>query len=491
MTREAKIGAFVIIALGVMVYMVLRSSDVSSLWQGKPNEQAIDVVMDDASGVREGTPVRIAGVKVGTVASIRLEDGRAIAEITLREDLVVREGAKAQLRSEGVLGERYLALDLGSGSEQSNPRLQASTPPTLDDITSTISVIGEDLKTVTENFRLATETASGGNRIEVIAANIERLTQTLVQMLDENRNNFRQTSGSFAQLSGSLNQDIPALIDQMKLLVQDLREVANGNRGRIDTTMENIAAMSKNMDAATLRLTSIATKVDEGQGSIGKLINDPETVDNLNDVLLQTKESLGEVQKLIGAGSNLEFDLNFRTEYLLDPSATKNYLGVRIVPNENKYYLIEAVVRGDKLLGAELFTTETLTYDADGNLLTRAVETRSEEEDEVEITGQLAYRVGPVFLRGGLIEGEGGGGLEYFGWKDRMKFSVEGWDFGRENRDPHAKVDLRLNLTKNLSLNVGWDDFLETDRQTAFIGGGLRWKDEDLKLLVTRLGSFF
>jgi len=491
MTREAKIGVFVIIAVGVMLYMVLRSSDVSSLWQGTPEEQTVDVVMDDASGVREGTPVRIAGVKVGSVASIRLENGRAIAAITLREDLVVRESAKAQLRSEGVLGERYLALDLGSGAAQSSPSITATTPPSLDDITRTISVIGEDLKTVTENFRLATETASGGNRIDVIAGNIERLTETLVDMLKENRANFRQTSGSFAQLSGSLNQDIPALIEQMKLLVGDLRAVANGNRDRIDTTMENITAMSKNMDAATSRLTSIATKVDEGQGSIGKLINDPTTVDNLNDVLLQTKESLGEVQNLLGQASNLEFDLNFRSEYLLDPSATKNYLGVRIVPNENKYYLIEAVIRGEKLLGAELFQTETLTYDADGNLLTRAVETRTEDEDELEITGQLAYKVGPVFLRGGLIEGEGGGGLEYFAWDDRMKFSIEGWDFSRENRDPHAKIDLRLKLTKNISLNAGWDDFLETDRKSAFIGGGLRWKDEDLKLLVTRLGSFF
>lgn len=491
MTRETKIGLFVILALGVMMFMVLRSSDLSSMWKRGPKAQTVEIVMNDASGVRDGTPVRVAGVKVGTVEGIRLEAGKAIASISLEPSVVLREGAKAELRSQGVLGERYIALDVGSGEKATGAAIAATVPPSLDDITATISSIGADLKVVTENFKLATVNQSGENRISVIAANLETLTQTLVAMLEENRSNVRQTSEQFALLSGSLGKEIPLLIEQMTQLVTDLRAIAGGNSERIDVTMEHIAKMAENMDATSQSFSSIATKVDKGQGSIGKLINDPTTVDNLNEVLVETKNSLGEVKNLLGQANRLNFDLNFRSEYLLDPSATKSYLGVRITPNENKYYLIEAVVRGDKLLGSELFQTETFTYDADGNLLTRAVENRTEKEDELEITGQLAYRVGPVFLRGGLIEGEGGGGLEYFAFEDRMKFALESWDFGRQDRDPHAKIDLHLKFTKNLSLNFGWDDFLESDRNSAFLGGGLRWKDEDLKLLITRLGSSF
>lgn len=490
MNRESKIGIFVILAIGVMCYMVLRSSDISSLWGKKGEDQIIEISMTDASGVREGTPVRIAGVKVGTVKTVRLEADRAIAELSLKPDVSLNQGARAELRSQGVLGERFIALYAGDGTGGAPGRLETVTPPSLDDLTATISSIGADLKVVTENFKMATMSQSGGNRIETVAANIERLTATLVQMLDENRRNVKTTSGNFAQLTGSLNQEIPKLVSEMSQLVQDLRSIAGGNRDRIDTTLEHVTSMAQNMDVTSKKFSSIASKVDEGQGTIGKLINDPTTVDNLNDVLVQTKESLGEVKNLLGQVNDIKFDLNFRSEYLFDPSATKNYFGVRIMPSDEKYYLIEAVTRGDELLGFDLSQTETLTYDPDGNLLTRAVETRQDKEDELEITGQLAYKVGPVFLRGGLIEGEGGGGVEYLALQDRLKFSLEGWDFGRENRDPHAKIDLRLQFTKNISLNFGWDDFLEEDRNSAFLGGGLRWKDEDIKLLITRLGSF-
>lgn len=408
MTRETKIGFFVILAVGVMMYMVMRSSNITSLWQGGPKQQLIDITMDDASGVREGTPIRIAGVKVGAVQSVRLDEGRAIARISLRSDIVLRQGAHAELRNQGVLGERYIALVVGRGETKASGEIEAIVPPTLEDITTIISAIGEDLKVVTENFKLATVTSAGGNRIETIAANMERLTQILVLMFEENRTDVRQTSGQVAQLSGTLNREIPELLQQMGELVADLRAISGGNRDRIDTTMEQVAAIAKTMNATSQRFNSIATKVDEGQGTIGKLINDPTTVDNLNEVLIETKASLGEVRNLLGQINNLQFDLNFRSEYLTGPGAIKNYFGVRIVPDENKYYLIEAVTRGDKLLGAEIFQIETLTYDPNGNLLTRSTETRTESEDDLEITGQLAYRVGPVFLRGGLIEGEGG-----------------------------------------------------------------------------------
>jgi len=492
MKREALIGLFVMAGIAVMAFFIIRTNDLGQMFGGKSQRKEISITLDDASGIREGTPVRVAGVEVGRVREVKLDGGKAVAVISVPESLEFREGARVELRDQGVLGERSISLVLGQGDPIATPdNLPGQAPPGLGDITTTLDRLGDNLLAITDSLRASTTTAQGGNRMELIAANIERLTETLVAMLEENRGNVQTASGQIAQLTASLNRDIPTLVAELSAFATELRTLTSGNTDELESTLRNVQQLSDNINKASSSLTSIAQKVDEGEGTIGRLVNEGETVDKLNSLLDNANESLGEVKKLVDSASDIELDLSFRSEYLAEHSGTRNYFGVIIRPSDEKYYLIEGVSRDTDYLPPDVFLSEEQTFNADGDLVSTAVFRREEDPDDFVINGQLAYRVGNLFVKGGLFESEGGGGLEYYTLEDQLRFSLEGYDFSRVNDlNPHAKFDLMYRLDRGIVLQVGYDDFLEPDFRTVFVGGGIRWKDDDIKLLLTNAGRF-
>ncbi|CAM2011599.1 MlaD family protein [Acanthopleuribacter pedis] len=492
MNREAKVGLFVLIAMAVVGYFVLRTTEIGALFDGSAPMVQHKVRLDDASGIREDTPVRVAGVKIGRVARLRLDGNAAIAVIEIPSDVVLAEGARVELRSQGILGEKFIALFPGKGQPLTDASaIEAVVPPSLDDLTHTMNQIGTNLKAITDNVRAATEQPDGNNRLEAVAANLEEMAKVMLQMLKENRGNVKTTSDEFAKLSQSLGRDIPVMVSEMRKLAESLRHMSDSQKPNIDTTMANVTAMSEEFRKTSASLAVIAKKVESGEGSIGQLLNDGTTVDNLNKVLVSAQESLGKVQQFLGQADRLDFDLHVRSEYLGEHSTAKTYFGVTVSPDESKYYLLEGVSRETDYLPVEINEVRSQTFDAEGNLLTTTVETREEEEDDFVFSGQLAYRVmDNLFLRGGLIEGEGGAGFDFYGLEDRFRFSMEGYDFNRPNDlSAHAKIDFSYRFDQRLYLNAGWDDFLEESLDSAYIGGGIRWKDEDIKTLIGTLGS--
>ncbi len=492
MNREAKVGLFVLIAMAVVGYFIMRTTELGKILRREAPPVQHEVRVSDATGIREDTPVRVAGVKVGRVVKLRLDGNEAIAVIGIPGDIKLSKDARVELRSQGILGEKYIALFPGKGEPlAANTAINAVVPPSLDDLTQTMNEIGGNLKAITDNVRASTQRLDGTNRLEAIAANLEEMSKVMLAMLKENRGNVKTTSDEVAQLSQSLGRDIPVMVAEMRKLAESLRSMSDANRPNIDATMANVNAMSEEFRKTSESVAVLAKKVEDGEGSIGKLFNDGTTVDNLNKVLVSAQESLGKVQAFLGQADRLDFNLHVRSEYLAEHSVAKTYFGVTVAPDDSKYYLLEGVSRETDYLPVEIDEIRSQTFDAEGNLLTTTVETRTEEVDDFVFSGQLAYRVmDSLFVRGGLIEGEGGAGFDFYGLQERFRFSMEGYDFNRPgDLSAHAKIDFSYKVDGRIYINAGWDDFLEETLDSAYIGGGIRWKDEDIKTLIGALGS--
>ena len=491
MNREAKIGLFVLAALSAMVYFILKTSDFESIiYKNRAPKREVNVSVADASGIREDTAVRIAGVRVGKVVRIELEGDKAIAVIQVPQEMIFKQGAHAELKSQGILGERYFSLVTGTGEALSDQsKLDGSAPASLDELTSNVNELARNLIAITENIKQSTMDDQGDNRLAVIAANFEKLTESLILMLSENRSNVRDTSGQIAQLSTTLNNDIPLLIAEMTALAKDLRSMAGGNRENLDSAMNSVSSITQNMDKVSNSLSSIASKVDGGEGTLGRLVNEGETVDKLNTLLDTANESLGEVKKFIDKATDIDINLSFRSEYMFSGTeSTKAFLGLTIKPDSSKYYLLEGVFRDTDFLPVEIRESVDLVYDADGNLVSTIVHRNEEEVDDFVFNGLLAYKVGDVFLKGGLMESEAGAGIDYFTDSGKFQFSLEAFDFSRGDLAPHGKIYTHYLFRNHILFTAGWDDFMESDLSSGMLGGGIRWKDEDLKLLFTSVG---
>jgi phospholipid/cholesterol/gamma-HCH transport system substrate-binding protein len=275
-SKEVKIGLMALIS-GVVLYIgfnFLKGTDFFS------PVNTYYVWYDEIDGLTVSNPVVINGFTVGRVNEIVLDqnNGNKIqVELQIDKDIVLGDSTKAILSSLDLLGGKSIVLGLGKNTKtyESGDTLNgykekgfvevlgAKATPVLSNLDSTIVKI---------NTILGTET---NNNIRTILINLVKTSESLKILMDENKSNIKAITGNLNALSASLVQTerelkpILVKVNQLADSLNDLelkRVVNNAN-----TTMANLSA--------------ITDKINKGEGSLGALINDKKTVDNLNKTM--------------------------------------------------------------------------------------------------------------------------------------------------------------------------------------------------------------
>ncbi len=102
------------LAIFVVVCLGLLAALAGQLGIFGGNGELYTVRLKDAGGLVIGNAVRIAGVEVGRVESIRLQDNRAVLDISVDREVQLYAGDCAKPRPKSLLGEKYLHLDQGT-----------------------------------------------------------------------------------------------------------------------------------------------------------------------------------------------------------------------------------------------------------------------------------------------------------------------------------------------------------------------------------------
>lgn len=114
-TRDLIVGLFVAVGLGAIAYLSLQVGGVKYAGRGG---LVLSATFDEIGGLRPRAPVAVAGVTVGQVKSIALDDLlRAVVTLEVDRDLQLPTDSSAGIRTQGLLGDQFIALEPG-GEEQ-------------------------------------------------------------------------------------------------------------------------------------------------------------------------------------------------------------------------------------------------------------------------------------------------------------------------------------------------------------------------------------
>ena len=218
-------------------------------------------------------------------------------------------------------------------------------------------------------------------------------------------------------------------------------------------------------------LGNITDTINRGEGTIGRLVHEEETVETLNTTLanLNTYLEKQETYKTF---------LDYRGEYLTESESLKSYLSLRLQPREDKYYLLQIV---DDPAGTTTTTDTTTTIDG---VTTKEHEEKT-EYDTLKFSAQIAKRYYDLGLRAGFFESTGGLALDYYLLDDRLIVSFESFDFDLE-ANPHLKAKVDFFPLAHLYLTAGFDDFIsDEDDESFFFGAGLSFADDDIKTIIS------
>jgi phospholipid/cholesterol/gamma-HCH transport system substrate-binding protein len=473
MSTAAKVGAFFVAVLVLAGLMIWK---IEGLRMGGA-KQKISVEFKDVAGLDEKSTVRLAGVRVGKVSKIRLsKDGQAIVDLTLDKEVDLRQGASAAIANLGLLGDKYVELVPGPVGAPTLPEdsvLKGDRPVSFDQITRLARDIEVDIKDITRNLSRSMGGPEGEEKLRTIVDNVRIITEDMRVMIAANRGSVDTTLANFKEFSGMMTQ----LVDRIDRLVAS-------NQSNVTQGIANIREISQKLETTADNLNQITGRIKEGEGTVGKLVQSEETHKNLNDALVAVKEGVGGLNKALGSITKTKIDLGVRTEMLTRFSKGKAYFSLDIDPPDvPRFYRIEL---SSQPFGRRINSTTTeRTIFPDGHTEVKITDTE-ERKDDFAISAMFGWRWKDFALRAGVLESKGGAGLDYKLLKNRLSFSADIWDFNHPDFSAHAKLTGRYFFSPSVYVQGGWDDFLNHQRRadSLFVGAGLRWNDDDIKYLL-------
>jgi len=464
LSAEAKVGLLVIVGSITLLFMTFI---VGKYQFGETKGYTLSALFDSVAGLDEKSAVRMAGVKIGTVERVELSDSRAKVILRIDPDVQIKRGSEATIKTMGLLGDKFVDLvpperrtDAPEGSVpgaagkpgflQPDETIQATVSPSdIDKLVNQLSGIAGDIKEVTGSLRQVLGTEAGARSMEDIL------------------HDLRDTMANIKEFSSTLQGDGSELVMRLNELAGSLNAVVGENRDNLKVSMENIREASRNAELALASIESVARKVDRGEGTLGKLISDDSVYNNIDSAAKGISDYTGRIDRM-------QTVVGFRTEYMFPKS--KSYFSLELKPKKDKYYIFEMT---NDPYGRYARTTITTTP---GSSVTTET-----YEDRFKFSLMFAKRWGDAALRVGLIESTGGIGGDYFLFSDKMKVSVDAWNFNskeQDNTNAHMKATASYMLGNTLFVNGGIDNFMNSKRSAPFVGVGLRFNDEDLKYLI-------
>jgi len=480
MKSLVKVGVFATLCLIVLGVLIWKVEDFTFSKKG----QHLSAVFDSVAGLDDKAAVRVAGVRVGQVDGLGLLGNRARIHMVLAKPLPLTVGTTARIANLGLLGEKYVELVPGPPNAPPLPEnavLVGSTPPSLDDAMAKINDIGTSIQKVTGQLA-GTDMGGGLNRL---VADIQLTSAEIRALVAENRAGVASGIRNVDALTATLARELPRLAAETNRALDQISALVADNRGNVSGTLTNARELTAKLQTSADNLSAISGKIASGQGTVGKLVNDEKAY---NDVLSTLDTIKGGVQTLsesLGGFNKFRIDLDMQGFYLQKSKDSLTALRLDIDPQDGKHVYRAGIVSTPE--GKRSEKTQTYTVTPPGGVAeTTTIHTLTQERS-YSATALFGYKAPKdARLYAGIIEGTGGAQIEYpLPVLDRrLLLSFEAFDFNRpSDQRAHLRLLGRYQFAPNLYLVGGYDDPLERNR-SFFLGGGIRWNDENIKRLL-------
>jgi len=498
MSSAAKVGIFMLIILAILGYFVLKIEDIHPNRKGL---KSVAAVFDSVAGLDNKSKVRVAGVPVGEVKDIELQkNGKAKVTMEIDTDVELHDGAYARVVNLGLLGEKYVEIVPGppTAPRAEGRVLRGTQPASIDDVTNQISAIATDVKAITESLRTVMAGPQGEQRLSEIVENVRQITGQVRELVAANRTNVDATLANAREITAQLRDEVPKLTSSIEKVANSLNSTLGENRQDVRQVVENLRKLSGDLKTTTENLNAITGQVRSGEGTVGKLLYSDEAHQRLTTALTAVEGGVNELRTTLGRANRIALDLGMKADYYAGLSNSKTEVGsitsnsraavtLRLIPNpeRNRYYNVELA---DDPVGRrrDKVTDFTITDPAGHTTTTIVKETRFERG--FLVSAQAGWNLQPLSVRVGLFDSTGGGGLDYH-VNDRINVTGELFDFGKHrDNNPHLRLYGQYIFRHEkpnapmLFLSSGVDNVFNN---TAFtFGGGIRWRDDDLKYLL-------
>ena len=459
MSRYVKIALFFIIVGGSGIGFMLMTMDGLS----PVNTKSYIAVLSDATGLSTRSKVYMAGVTVGKVREIHLEETNARIRIALLKDVEVHENAVISRKASSILGTYILSLDPGTELSPILPSggtIQTDTSMDMNAIMGSVSEIGTQVSDILAEFQQ--------NQMVLLALSLE----------------------SIASIASKIEARVDEELDLITQILQNAALITERTDRILELRGEDISISLLEIRLAMENIRMISDEIAQGRGNVGQAIYDDRLYNSLLSTVEETETAIVKLQHVLdGAGEFIDRTngigllVDTRVNYGFNSTYVRAGASIRLEPaSGDRWYRIGVNGMPEGISSR----TVTTTSGPSGT----AIEEITETKYTYSMDAELARRFGILTLRGGLLENTAGFGVDIqpIPW---VALSGEFFNF-RTGYLPNLRGTVTIypffNPDKNNPLNWlyvqgGVYDALNKNRD-IFLGGGLRFTDREIKGLA-------
>jgi len=293
LSNEMKIGLVVIAAIIIAVigFRIMRDQPIFR------QSKILYTTFDRVDALLPGSVVHIKGLKIGSVKGIeyQVEADNMLVTLNITGTIPIPVGSKVKLVPPEVFGAVSVEIVRSNNSQM---------------------VEWESfLEGVTEQGLIEKFSEKGDVIADELTISLKNLNSMMVKidssLYSDNRDKIGNTLSSFEktgkdvqELISKRKHDIDSMIVSMSNVAQNFDQLTEGNKAEVDsmiTSLKNASSelekLSKGLNKTTLSLNDILEKINEGSGTLGKMINDESLYTNMDSLSFNLNELVKNIQK--------------------------------------------------------------------------------------------------------------------------------------------------------------------------------------------------
>ncbi len=286
MSRKAEIqvGLTVLLALGILIIGVAWIKDFST----QASTRIYRVSFPQGGGLSPSDEVHVNGMRKGEVKDMRLVGDHVEVDLMLAREIPLTTESRVAIRNVGIMGERLIAVELSTkGREYRKGEIvQGVYEPGLGEMMGSLGGTVDAVSSLSVELKKVAESLSGNGQLASTIQNFNRTSEDLRLAVSENRAILKTTLGNFAAASNTA-----------KHLTADREAELRKTLDHFSSAAAKLDVLSGRLDSLSTVLNRMSSRVEGGQGTLGKLVQDDKLYLELNASVQSLRTLIEEIKK--------------------------------------------------------------------------------------------------------------------------------------------------------------------------------------------------
>lgn len=295
---EIKVGIVSVVAIILLILGISIGSEINLT----PDAKVLKIKFPNSGGIKTSTVVSINGIEDGVIQSINPTEGGVIVETLINPSFDLREDASAIILLKEITGGKKIEITPGNSPNKYdyNNILIGQSSADIGDLVAVLGSVSGDVVSLLR--RLDTMSIAINDLLKDKAfissvknsvSNLDSLVVSARDIVDRNKGKINSTMNDIAELAENTNDLVSLNKDKFNKLIDELDNISN----ELNELLNNADITVKDFSSILKDVQKITDDINSKESTIGKLIRDEEFANKLDTAFTNLRDLINSIEK--------------------------------------------------------------------------------------------------------------------------------------------------------------------------------------------------